>query len=369
MPDGPVGDRRLYLLADSLPLAVAYLDDAGHFRFTNRAFQRRFGAPAANSRPSQFFAGLCSPDIEEFLDRAFAEGKSFTGLVYCSRADEPTERLRVQIVPDAEGDRLWGAFMIFGRIEDRAPVPAATRDDRFVQMQRMARLGEIAAGMAHEVRQPLSAIRNYADVLPRMLEAGEPASRIGTLVRAIQTQATRASNIITQARELVGGGADTFSECDVLQVIYSSIEITERSARAADVEVRCAAQSALPPCRGHAGQLEQILVNLIGNAIEAVANSDIRAIRIDAEALDDRAIRIRVADTGPGVPADDLDVIFQAFRSGGDGMGMGLSVSRRLAEYHGGQLWIEPDRERGACFVLDLPADAVVRDSESGTAS
>ncbi len=241
-----MGDRRLHLLAENLPLAVAYLDDALHFRFTNRAFERRFGAPAVDSRPSQFFAGLCSPDIQEFLDRAFAEGKSFTGLVYCSSAEEQTDRLRLQIVPDADDQQRYGAFMIFGRIEDRAPVPAATRDDRFAQLQRMAKLGEIAAGMAHEVRQPLSAISNYADALPRMLEAGEPPSRISTLVRAIRTQASRASTIITQARELVGGGPDTFRECDVLQVIYSSIEMTERLARAADVEIRFAAQATLP---------------------------------------------------------------------------------------------------------------------------
>lgn len=357
MQDRQVSDGRLRLLTDNLRFAVAYLGPTQHFLLVNPAFEHRFGPPPPGSDAVGFFSGAFSPPFEQFINRTLAGRDVVRTLVYSNRAPDGG-RLWLHGVPDVMDDELVGVFVMLEPVHEHEHVdtPAPVPHDQLVHLQRMARLGQIMAGMAHEVGQPLSAIINYADALPRMLDAGEAPARLHALVRALRTQADRASRIITQTRQLLGGRQEGFQVCDLLQVIYRSVELTERPAGDAGVEVRVAAQSPLLPCEGNPAQLEQILINLIGNAIEAMADEPQRIIRVQAENIEDRAIRIRVTDSGPGLSADALQSIFQPGSSGGSGMGMGLFVSRQLAEAHGGQLWAEPNHDDGASFVLDLPA-------------
>ena len=346
MQDRQVSDGRLRLLTDNLRFAVAYLGPTQHFLLVNPAFEHRFGPPPPGSDAVGFFSGAFSPPFEQFINRTLAGRDVVRTLVYSNRAPDGG-RLWLHGVPDVMDDELIGVFVMLEPVHEHehehehehVDTPAPVPHDQLVHLQRMARLGQIMAGMAHEVGQPLSAIINYADALPRMLDAGEAPARLHALVRALRTQADRASRIITQTRQLLGGRQEGFQVCDLLQVIYRSVELTERPAGDAGVEVRVAAQSPLLPCEGNPAQLEQILINLIGNAIEAMADEPQRIIRVQAENIEDRAIRIRVTDSGPGLSADALQSIFQPGSSGGSGMGMGLFVSRQLAEAHGGQLW------------------------------
>ncbi|WP_198025256.1 ATP-binding protein [Salinisphaera hydrothermalis] len=359
-------------MTDNLRYAVAYLGPTQHFAFVNPAFEHRFGRRPLGSDAVGFFSGMFSPPFEQFINRALAGREVVRTLVYSNR-DPEGGRLWLYAVPDVVGDELAGAFVMLEpvaeRDRDEIDAPASVPYDQLVHLQRMARLGQIMAGMAHEVGQPVSAIINYADALPRMLDAGESPARLHSLVRALRAQADRASRIITQTRQLLGGRQAGFQDCDLLQVIYRSVELTERSAVDAGVEVRVSAQSPLLPCAGNPAQLEQILINLIGNAINALANESRRIVRVQAENVEDRAIRIRITDSGPGIGADALQSVFEPCQSSGGGMGMGLFVSRQLAEAHGGQLWAEPNRHAGASFVLDLPATSSQRTLEQASAS
>lgn len=323
MQDLDVSTRRLSLLADSLPLAVAYLDAELWFKFVNRDFERRFGRPDPDQEAVRFFEHICSPRIDRALNQVVRERETTEIAIFFGDSGQASPGLHLKVVPDVADHAVRAVFLIFWTSDEsgaQAESETAYRD-RIVHLQRLAKLGEIAAGLAHEVRQPISAITNYADAMSRMLDSGAPSERFKALAHSIRAQAGRASHISTQARELVGDRQEMFRSCDLLQVIYNSIEMTEREARAAGATVRFSARSSMLPCLGHPAQLEQILVNLISNAIEAVSNRYERVVHINAEVIQNELVRIRVADSGPGVAPEDLHTIFAAFRSGVRGWG------------------------------------------------
>lgn len=351
--------EQLQLLADISSAAVAYLDREHCFEITNQAFNRRFGTPAPRAAARHVLDEVCSPAVDEYLTKAMAHGQALSAQLDCTGQHGGTDRLRLQVVPYLNADRVEGAFVILDDLESR-PVTAPDdpeHDERLVNMQRMAKLGEMAAGLAHEIRQPLAAIRNYAHALTRFIEAGRPGEDTLPLVTHITQQTERADRYIAYARNMIGQGRDHFRRIDIARVVDDSLGLIERRARLLDVNVRLALASRLPPVEGNPSQIEQILVNLMTNALDAMDGCGLRELQIDVSAIGRQAIRLRIEDSGRGIPDSRLSTIFNAFDSGKDeGMGMGLSISRALAERHGGQLWAETDRPAGAAFVLELPA-------------
>ncbi|MGB7755346.1 MAG: ATP-binding protein [Salinisphaera sp.] len=356
-----VARQQLQLLADISDPAVAYLDTQRRFEITNDAFKRRFGQPARNMTAADFFDGVCSQTLDEYLCTALERRSALSAQLDCTGKNGETDRLRVQAVPHVTPDRARGVFLVFGELETR-PLPpeqdnSDEEDDRMVHLQRMAKLGEMAAGLAHEVRQPLAAIGNYANALARMLRAGKSGEDVISLIGQISEQAKRADNIVGNARSMIGKGPDHVRDFNIRRVIDDSMGLIERRARQLNVDVRLSMESELPEVRGNPAQLEQILINLMTNALDSMADHDRRILRVDVETTTDHTIRVRVRDTGDGIPAEHLSTIFNAFdTSKPDGMGMGLSISRALAERHGGQLWAETDVAEGASLVLELPA-------------
>ena len=356
-----VARQQLQLLADISDPAVAYLDAQCRFEITNDAFKRRFGEPSPGATAGDFFDGVCSPTVDEYLSSAIERRSALSAQIDCTSNRGDTDRLRLQAVPHLTPHEARGVFVVFEDLETRSLPPededSDQEDDRMVHLQRMAKLGEMAAGLAHEVRQPLAAIGNYANALARMLRAGKTGEDLVSLVGKISDQTERADHIIGNARSMIGQGQDRVRKFDIRRVINDSMELIERRARQANVDVRFSAQAQLPQVRGHPAQIEQVLINLITNALDAMAESDTRVLRIDVNTADGSTVRVRVRDTGGGIPSDRLSSIFNAFDSSKpSGMGMGLSISRALAERHGGQLWAETDVTEGASFVLELPA-------------
>lgn len=356
-----VARQQLQLLADISDPAIAYLDTKQRFEITNQAFKRRFGEPEPNVTASDFFDGVCSPDVDQYLRRAIERRSALSAQLDCTSSDDGnTERLRLQAVPHLTPHQANGVFLVFEELETRA-LPAEkndgdAEDDRMVHLQRMAKLGEMAAGLAHEVRQPLAAIGNYANALTRMLRAGKSGEDAISVVSQIGEQATRADHIIGNARSMIGQGADRVRVFDIRRVIDDTMGLVERRARQLDVDIRYSTPADLPNVYGNRAQIEQILVNLITNAMDSMADCETRILRLEVDSVDTQTVRMRVRDSGDGIAEDRLSSIFNAFdTSKSSGMGMGLSISRALAERHGGQLWAETDISDGASFVLELP--------------
>lgn len=355
--------QQLQLLADISDPGLAYLDTRRCFEITNKAFKQRFGTPDRDTAAGDFFEGVCSPAVDEYLKTAIERGEVLSVQLDCTGADGDTERLRLRIVPHATPDEVRGVFVMFEAVEKRATEPEQSsddgQDDRVIHLQRMAKLGEMAAGLAHEIRQPLAAIYNYANALTRMLRAGKSTEDLIALGDQIADQTGRADHIVANARNMIGQGRDQARSFNLQQVVADSMGLIEHRARQLAVDVRSSVPPSLPKIHGDPAQIEQILVNLMTNALNAMGNCDKRILTIDISSVDDKIVRVRVRDTGEGVSPERLSSIFNAFTTSTDGgMGMGLSISRALAERHGGQLWAETDIAEGASFVLDLPAQS-----------
>jgi signal transduction histidine kinase len=226
-----------------------------------------------------------------------------------------------------------------------------------IHVSRLSAMGEMASALAHELNQPLAAISNYATVCDHFLampgDLQVPAARAALAAAAAQAQ--RAGAIIRRLREFVTrGDLDRRPEA-VAALIGDACDLALPGARDQGVEVRI--EPGPPGIRVFADrvQIQQVLVNLIRNACEAMRASPRRDLAITATAQPNGLIRISVADTGPGIPPTVAETLFQPFvTTKAAGMGVGLSVSRSIVDAHGGAFWADSSAD-GATFHFTLP--------------
>jgi len=217
-------------------------------------------------------------------------------------------------------------------------------------------MGELAAALAHEIKQPIAAAAANAGAClgflnrehPDVLEAREAASdTIGC--------ARRAAEIIDHVRSLFKKSFPQREAVDVNELIREISLLLKNDIRRNSVTVRLELAENLPEIAGDRVQLEQVLMNLMLNAIEAMhdAKGD---LTITSQSTDDGHLSISVSDTGVGIPADKIDQIFDTFfTTKPQGTGMGLAISRSIVESHGGRLWATSNSERGSTFQFTLP--------------
>jgi signal transduction histidine kinase len=224
---------------------------------------------------------------------------------------------------------------------------------------RLTTLGQLAASIAHEVNQPLAAIVADANASLNWLAAAEPElERVRETLTAIATDGHRAADVIQRIRQLATKTEPRKARLDVDDVLRDVVALVR--AEVARYEITLALDSApsLPSVVGDRVQLQQVVLNLVMNAIEAMApvTSRPRRLVIRSERHDDDGVRVAVHDTGVGIGASELDRVFGAFfTTKPGGMGMGLSISRSIIEAHGGRLWAAPNAPHGAVVQFSLP--------------
>jgi signal transduction histidine kinase len=223
-------------------------------------------------------------------------------------------------------------------------------------INRVSMMGEMAASLAHEIKQPITAAVMNAQACLRLLERNEP-----NIVKAHEAAfgmagcATRAAEIIDRVRLLFGKNAPEHEAVDVNEVIRDIVVLLQNEARRHSVVVHTELAEDLPTVRGDQVQLQQVLMNLMLNGIESMRDAP-GELRISSGQIDEREVLISVSDTGVGLPAEKLDQIFNAFfTTKPQGTGMGLAISRSIIESHGGRLWAEANNGRGAIFRFTLP--------------
>jgi C4-dicarboxylate-specific signal transduction histidine kinase len=222
---------------------------------------------------------------------------------------------------------------------------------------RVAMLGELMASIAHEVSQPLAAIVVNATASLRWLDRRDPdAEEAKAAIRRIMREATRASEIINSARHFAMKGTPTRTAFDVNRMIEESIDITRRQAAALGASLTARLMPGLPPLVADRIQIQQVIINLLVNAAQAMAGqSGRRAIELSTGCDGDDLI-VEIRDTGPGL-GPHPDRIFEAFfTTKPDGMGMGLSVSRSIVRAHGGEINAHSDNLGGTVFRVTVPA-------------
>jgi two-component system, LuxR family, sensor kinase FixL len=205
----------------------------------------------------------------------------------------------------------------------------------------------------------LTAITAYARGCLRLLAGSAPdPARLHEGVAEVVQQAERAGDVLDRLREFVRGGEYRRALTEVEPLIEAALSLTRVEATQQKVEIAARIDPGLPSVLADRVQIEQVLVNLVRNAMEAMeaANSERRSIAVEARRKGNRAIEISVADSGPGVAAEVADTIFDPFVTTKPlGMGMGLSISRSIVESHGGSLSMVRGDRSGAIFIVDLP--------------
>jgi two-component system sensor kinase FixL len=230
---------------------------------------------------------------------------------------------------------------------------------QLAHVSRVSLAGEMAAGLAHELSQPLTAIIAYARGCLRLLAGSvpEPALLHEGVAEVVQ-QAERAGDVLDRLREFVRGGEFRRTLTEIKPLIDAAVSLTCTEAMQHEVEIEAKADPGLPVVLADQVQIEQVLLNLLRNAMDAMeaANSKRRSIIVAARRNSKHAIEISVADSGPGVAAEVTDTMFEPFITTKPfGMGMGLSISRTIIESHGGSLQMVRGVRSGAMFVFNLP--------------
>jgi two-component system sensor kinase FixL len=226
-------------------------------------------------------------------------------------------------------------------------------------VSRVSLAGEMAAGLAHELSQPLTAIIAYGRGCLRLLAApvAEPAL-LSEGIKEIVQQAERAGDVLDRLREFVRGGEFLRALTEIKPVIDAAVSLVHSEAMQHDVEIDATIDPGLPVVLADPVQIEQVLLNLLRNAMDAMAaaNTERRSIIVKVRRSDKHAIEISVADSGPGVAAEMMGAIFEPFTTTKPlGMGMGLSISRAIIEAHGGNLGMGRGTGSGAIFIFTLP--------------
>ncbi len=229
-------------------------------------------------------------------------------------------------------------------------------------VNRVATIGHLSASIAHEVNQPLSGIVTNASTCARMLAADPPniAGALETARRAIR-DANRAADIITRLRTLFAKKETSNELVNLNEASTEIISLSHREFQRGGVIVRSEFTDNLPPIKGDRIQLQQVLLNLIQNGLDAMGTVDnrLKQLIITTAKVEPDNVSVAVQDSGPGVDPENLERIFEAFyTTKSDGLGMGLSICRAIIEAHGGKLWAATAAPQGTVLQFTLPAAA-----------
>ncbi|MBI4967550.1 MAG: MASE1 domain-containing protein [Rhodospirillales bacterium] len=246
-------------------------------------------------------------------------------------------------------------------VDERGQAEAKRREDQMMlaHMARLSLAGEMASGLAHELNQPLSAIVNYLRAGQNLFSAQPPRldEASGVLEKA-RAQAMRASKIIENLREFLRKRELKTEPVRLDLAVAESLNLIAAEARRKRVRVESDVPAGLPRVWADRVQLEQVLINLIANALDAIAEGTPtkREVTITARPEPAGFITLTVADRGPGIAPEMRETLFAPFASSKDeGMGLGLSICRTIIEAHGGKLWVEDNAPQGAAFSFTLP--------------
>ena len=233
-------------------------------------------------------------------------------------------------------------------------------EDIRAEMEHVGRLniaGEMASSLAHELSQPLSAANNYLDACLRRLEGGNwERDSLHKSIRQAYVQTERAGAMINHLKNLVRKQKQQCSMLEVNALIKDTVGFLDYELQHHYIQLALELD-ALPPVLANRVELEQVLINLIKNAIDAMQASPLRKLRITTRQVESGAIMVSIRDSGKGIAADELDKVFEPFRtSKAEGLGLGLPICRSMIENYGGQIWAEQNSGGGAEFNFTLPA-------------
>jgi len=241
----------------------------------------------------------------------------------------------------------------------RAEEDTQRHQQDMAHIMRLSTMGEMATGMAHELNQPLTALVSYCGTAASLVNSlPSPPQQLGEILARATEQAHRAGNIIRQLRGFVSKKDSNRELFDLDQVIRGIITFLKWEVQDSGVKIELRLGGQTRKVTANKIQIEQVLINLVRNSLEAIGHAKITGGRvvIQTRLLSNDMIEVSVSDNGPGIDTTMAGKIFDQFQTSKEtGMGIGLSLSRTIIEVHGGKLWVDKDHQNGALFGFELP--------------
>ena len=269
-----------------------------------------------------------------------------------------------QMEPDVFANPLFHIFVQRAAAELQRRHVQARADEHLRQLAHLSRvgaMGEMASLIAHEINQPLASILTYTQACLRLIRGqGDAAPELLEAMRSAASEAQRAGEIIRHLRNFVRKGQPHATEADVNALVAEAVELARIEARREGVQLVFDPARGLALARVDRVQIEQVVLNLVRNSVDALRSqpAGAREIHVRTAQQPMRRIEVSVRDSGPGVEARLAGRVFEPFYSTKpDGMGLGLAICRSIVENHGGRLWLDPGAGPGATFRFQLPAE------------
>ena len=365
----PASPQELKALLDAAVDGIVLINHVGSIQVFNQSAERLFGYESSEvigRNVSMLMTGNDRSAHDGYLARYAATrvphiiGKGRE--VNAQRKDGSVfpALLSVGVVAGTEPPRFVGFIQ---DITDRrkSEQDGMRLQERLMHVSRLATIGEMASGIAHELNQPLAAIATYAHACDRLLSLPEPEiEEIQTALRDIADQAVRAGDIIRRLRSLARAENPQQGPADVNAVVAELTGLIQSDAKAHGVTYRAELATDLPQITLDRAQIQQVVLNLVRNALEALALAqlDTKEVIVSTRRTPEGEVEIAVCDNGPGVDSQIAGRMFDPFSTTkAAGTGLGLAISRTIVRAHGGSLEHFPHVPAGACFAIRLPLD------------
>jgi two-component system sensor kinase FixL len=359
-------ELRLRSMLETVPDGIVVIDERGLIQSFSPAAERLFGYASAEIVGRNVSMLMPSPHKEahdSYLDRYKRTGErriiGIGRVVAGLRKGGETFPMELHVSEFSfAGKRFFTGF-----VRDLTEQQAAKRRMQDLQSEllhtsRLSVMGQMASTMAHELNQPLTAVTNYLEAARHLLESGsQSAERISGLISRAVAQAERAGDVIRQLRQFVSKGETDRRAESLNTLVEEALGLALVGARLSGVRVTLALDHGLPPVLVDGVQVQQVVLNLVRNAIEAMEAVEYRELSITTRVTAaENMAEVTVADSGPGIAPEIADRLFQPFvTTKKTGMGLGLSICREIVEAHQGRLSVAPAPSGGAVFRLTLP--------------
>jgi len=370
--DALAREAHLQSILDTVPEAMIVIDERGFIQSFSSAAERLFGCQAAEAIGQNVSTLMPAPYHENhdgYLRRYMNTGErriiGIGRVVVGQRKDGSTFPMELAVGEMKSGDRRF--FTGFIRdLTERQQTEARLQElqSELVHISRLTAMGEMASTLAHELNQPLSAIANYLKGTRRLLE-GSSDEKSATMRDALDKaadQAMRAGHIIRRLRDFVARGESERRVESITKLVEEASALALVGVKDLGIRVQFQFNPDIDLVIADRVQVQQVLLNLIRNAMDAMETSKTRDLIVAIAPADGGLVRISVTDSGSGISPEIAEQLFQPFvTTKRHGMGVGLSISRAIVEAHNGRIWVEPNPTGGTIFNFTL---AVVNEGD-----
>ena len=359
-------EAHLNSILDTIPDAMIVIDDRGLIQSFSAAAERLFGYSAAEMRGKNVSILMPTPYREahdSYMQRYMITGErriiGIGRVVVGERKNGSTFPMELAVGEMISGrDRYFTGFV--RDLTERQETDARLQElqSELVHISRLSAMGEMASTLAHELNQPLTAIANYMKGSSRIVSEiqSDRAPMLKTALDKSAEQAIRAGQIIRRLRDFVARGESDRSIDSLSKIIEEASALALVGAKESGIHVRMRFDPDGDYALVDRIQIQQVLLNLIRNSIDAMRQSTRKELTITKHGPADGMVEVSVSDSGPGIDPEVRAQLFQPFvTTKSDGMGVGLSISRTIIDSHGGKLWVDDNPEGGAIFRFSLP--------------